>query len=594
MTPGLILLEYQTRIHELNASLGQIRMGQLLALAITCIVIALLFLLAYLAFVHRSIPVLWCVALPIPVAIYGTRRYRIRAGELNRTFRLRQFYERGVARLEGQWAGGGCSGELYATDGHPYEGGLNIFGTGSLFELLCTCRTEIGRRRLAEYLLSAPSIEEIRGRQEAVKELSRRMDLQEGVTLLGKFDAQQAHWASFGDWIDAPQPKIPVALAPLALLTSTSLGMLLLFWLNHTIAWTAAGIPIGLLLLAHLSIGLFYRRRLLAFFDRLRPLGPELEVLKSGWKLLQDEQFESVKLRRLTETLRHHDAAGTIEKLAKLVEILSQRDKEYFYAISRVLLIGLQTALRVEKWQKKYGDSLKSWLSAWGEFEAVMALGVYTREHPQNAFPELLSSEVAWNSQSIAARALFRSERCRAEWRNAILRNQRIEYGGQEHVTEDRGSQCGTYLFRRTRQPGELATFGLSICASLAVVDSLLQGKSKFLAEVDRLRQSIGATTNGDSVLFLFDEILSGTNSRDRRAAAEAIVRFLVEHGALGMLSTHDLALTEIASPDCSGRNFHMGSRDGSDPLDFDYLLKPGVTTETNAIEIARLAGVPV
>ncbi|HXE12636.1 MAG TPA: hypothetical protein VN633_10980 [Bryobacteraceae bacterium] len=183
MAPGLVLLEFQTRIHGLNVSLGQIRMGQLLALAVTCVAIALLFLLAYLAFVHRSIPELWCVALPIPVAIYGMRRYRIRTADMNRTFRLKQFYERGVARLEGKWTGGGCSGEMYAQEGHAYERGLNIFGAGSLFELLCTCRTEIGRRHLADYLLRTPLVGEVSERQEAVRELSRRTDLQESVSL---------------------------------------------------------------------------------------------------------------------------------------------------------------------------------------------------------------------------------------------------------------------------------------------------------------------------------------------------------------------------------------------------------------------------
>ena len=94
-------------------------------------------------------------------------------------------------------------------------------------------------------------------------------------------------------------------------------------------------------------------------------------------------------------------------------------------------------------------------------------------------------------------------------------------------------------------------------------------------------------------MLFLIDEIFSGTNSRDRRAAAEAVVRSLIANGAIGALSTHDLALTDIAAePELHGVNVHMGSRGQGDPMDFDYLLKPGVTQESNAIAIARMAGV--
>jgi DNA mismatch repair ATPase MutS len=126
-------------------------------------------------------------------------------------------------------------------------------------------------------------------------------------------------------------------------------------------------------------------------------------------------------------------------------------------------------------------------------------------------------------------------------------------------------------------------------------VDSLLNGKSKFLAEMDRLRQTLEAALEDTPVLFLIDEILSGTNSNDRRIASEAVVRALVERGAIGALSTHDLALSEIAElEELLGMNVHTGSRDGGGPLDFDYLLKPGVANETNALAIARMAGVPI
>jgi DNA mismatch repair ATPase MutS len=136
---------------------------------------------------------------------------------------------------------------------------------------------------------------------------------------------------------------------------------------------------------------------------------------------------------------------------------------------------------------------------------------------------------------------------------------------------------------------------GLSIVASLSVVDSLLNGRSKFMAEVERLRRAIESSVEHKSVLFLVDEMFSGTNSRDRRIAAEAVVRTLVNKGGIGALSTHDLALTEIASvAGMRGANVHMGSKDERDPMNFDYRLKPGVTTESNALAIARMAGVPV
>jgi hypothetical protein len=117
----------------------------------------------------------------------------------------------------------------------------------------------------------------------------------------------------------------------------------------------------------------------------------------------------------------------------------------------------------------------------------------------------------------------------------------------------------------------------------------------KFLAEMDRLRLAITLPLEDGPVLFLIDELLSGTNSNDRRVAGEMILREFIRRGAIGALSTHDLSLTEIATmPDLHGANMHMASPDSSEPLNFDYLLKPGVTRQSNALAIARLAGVPI
>jgi len=132
------------------------------------------------------------------------------------------------------------------------------------------------------------------------------------------------------------------------------------------------------------------------------------------------------------------------------------------------------------------------------------------------------------------------------------------------------------------------------ICAATSIQDSLLNGRSKFLEEMYRLKHALDLTTGAKPVLFLIDEPLNGTNSRDRRVAADAIVAALIQGGALGVISTHDLALTEIAArPDLHGLNVHMGSRN-SDPMNFDFKVRAGVTEESNGLAIARLAAVSV
>jgi DNA mismatch repair ATPase MutS len=285
--------------------------------------------------------------------------------------------------------------------------------------------------------------------------------------------------------------------------------------------------------------------------------------------------------------------------LERLIHTLIERDKEQFYAISRWLLIGTQLFLSIEKWKAEHGASLARWLSAWGEFEALMALAGYAYEHPQNSYPHFLGCGATLEGRGLA-HPLLPVDVC---IRNDVNLNHKARF----YIISGSNMSGKSTLIRTVGLNAVLAYAGAPVCAtdlrlslfsiraSLAVVDSLLEGKSKFLAEMDRLRQALDATLETRPVLFLIDEILSGTNSRDRRIASEAIVRTFVERGAVGILSTHDLALTEIAKlEELGGANVHMGSRDGSNPMDFDYVIKPGVTTESNALAIARLAGVPV
>jgi DNA mismatch repair ATPase MutS len=311
---------------------------------------------------------------------------------------------------------------------------------------------------------------------------------------------------------------------------------------------------------------------------------------------LESRGFQSVKLIQLT--LRVRGASQTLRRLEWLVETLNQRDKDGFYFLSRALLGGTQLCMAVEQWRRQHGAELREWLEAWGEFEALNALGNYAHENRDHTFPEFSEESACFEAAGLG-HPLLRDEIC--------VRND-VELGAACRFYMISGSNMSgkSTLMRAIGLNAVLAFAGapvrarrlrlsrFSICTSIAVVDSLLNGKSKFLEEVERLRQTI-ETAGREPALFLVDEIFSGTNSLDRRAAAEAVVRTLIGSGAIGALSTHDMSLTEIAeSAELGGKNVHMGSREGGGPMDFDYLLKAGVTTETNAIEIARMAGVSV
>jgi len=275
---------------------------------------------------------------------------------------------------------------------------------------------------------------------------------------------------------------------------------------------------------------------------------------------------------------------------------MTERDKEWFYGASRFLLVGTQTFFLIERWRAEYQGALQRWLEAWGEFETLSALANYAHEHPDNQFPEFRSEEPIFEAKGIR-HPLLSPDTCVPN--DIVLNSQHKFYmvsgsnmAGKSTLLRAIGLNA---VLAHTGAPVPAESMVLSqftICASLSIQDSLLEGRSKFLAEIDRLKQILTVPINRRPVLYLIDEMLSGTNSIDRRKVAEAVIRACVEQNAIGAISTHDLALTELASlPELCGRNAHMASRDDSDPLGFDYILKPGPTIQSSALAIARLAG---
>ena len=135
----------------------------------------------------------------------------------------------------------------------------------------------------------------------------------------------------------------------------------------------------------------------------------------------------------------------------------------------------------------------------------------------------------------------------------------------------------------------------VNLGASLRANDSLADNRSRFYAEIERLRDIVNLSRDGRPTLFLLDELLSGTNSHDRRIGAEALARGLVERGAIGMVTTHDLALAKIADTLGSrARNVHFEDHLEGGEIRFDYHLREGVVTRSNALELMRAVGLDV
>ncbi|MCX6625030.1 MAG: hypothetical protein NTY38_29005, partial [Acidobacteria bacterium] len=311
-------MSYEDRVRELETGLGQAYHRKTQALAITLAAVGACLLLGYASLARRALPV-WYPPLALPVALVAFLRYGRERTSMARTARLLHYYQRGVDRLEGRWAGQGIAGEEFRQRDHAYAMDLNLFGRGSLFERLCTARTEIGRERLAAYLQEPVPLAEALARQQAVGELRDRTELREEVALLRQYEFAESNWQTFREWLDSPPVTFPRWIRGPALATSTCLAAIALGTFagaispRHGIAWSA---PIVLL---HAVTGLLLRGKANHVIKSVRRVSVEIGLVREGLELLARQKFTSGKLR---DQVPGPAAARTVRHLERWLNIL--------------------------------------------------------------------------------------------------------------------------------------------------------------------------------------------------------------------------------------------------------------------------------
>ncbi|MBS1826969.1 MAG: hypothetical protein JST93_16745 [Acidobacteria bacterium] len=590
MTTGEVLLQYQQRIGELQDALGVIQTRQSATLAIALLAALIALGAGFFAYSRRLIPT-WYPAAALPPLVIALRHHNRLRRQAQNTSSLHTHYSRARDRMEGN--GEGPQGGEFQPTNHPFASDLCLFGPGSLFQRLCTARTHIGQQRLARYLTHPATSEEALHRQQAVRELAPLTMLREQMSLLGSYDAQESKWQTFAAWLDAPFAQYPQWLRIYLLISSICLlAMSIAAAVAPAALWPQLSRPIIATALTQAVCSAFLLRWVRATLAAAAPVAHEVRLMREGLALLERQQFSSPKLAALAQ--RAQNASALLGQLDPAFLILTQRTKEWLFHLSLWLALGTQAALAIESWRQQHRTALLAWLDAWAEFEALLAIAAYAYENPEDCWPDITAGDATFEAQQLGHPLLPR-EIC---VRNDVNLGPASPFwvisgsnmSGKSTLLRSIGlasvlAQCGAPVRAAT-----LRLSALRVHAAISVSDSLQEGKSRFLAEVQRLRDTLEAAIH-HPVLYLIDEIFSGTNSRDRQLAADAVIATLTARRAIGAISTHDIALASIAAH--GGLNVHMASS-GIHPLDFDYRIKPGVTPETNAIEIARMAGVPV
>ena len=494
---------------------------------------------------------------------------------------------------------------------------LDLFGSGGLFERVADWRTDTGGETLAEWLLQPAAPAEVSARQVAIRELASRIEIQETLAATGCLEpwpntrsSVVLGWLGSGDETgEEPAeaealPKSEANASPgnsgrkheplfaaLAVLLSAAM-------LGGLARWLTAGE--GSFFLAAVSLsaawGLWLRSQVREEEAVLRLMESEIAGIRQIALSVTTEGFESPLLVALAERLGRADAA--LRKLERLQVRLSARRNLLFAPVAAMLFWGTHHRWAIARWRRRHGREAREWVRAAGEFDALLALAQYCIERPGHVFPEF--DDVPGLEARGLGHPLIPEVRLQ---RNDV----RLGRGEADVLIVTGSNMSGkstllrtigvNFVLARMGAPTAATTFRLgplALGASIAVHDSLQDGVSRFLAELLALKAVLNTGSGEEPLLFLLDEVLQGTNSDDRRAAAAALLRELGRRSAVGVMTTHDLSLTELAH-ELPGRvrNKHFTERVVDGAMEFDYQLRDGVLARGNALDLMRILNLP-
>ena len=422
------------------------------------------------------------------------------------------------------------------------------------------------------------SVEQIRERHVAVEELRDQLDLREDLAVLGEDVGVGVHPEALLKWAESPNQMKPAWIRWLALL-------LAILAVSAAVVWAVWDVATPFVLIVVIEAVLTYalKKPLEEVVNGTEHAFRNLDLLSGVLARMEAHSFQAPRLQRLRARAfieRRAEFAGdcAASNFSGPDQFPAQRVCENYRRAAYVFRAGGVCGGAMARGSRR---SLRLWVDAIAQMEALLALAGYSFEHPADPFPEFADGPASFEAEELG-HPLVASELCvrndvRIERRRARAADQRLEHVGQEHAAA-RG--------RRERRAGNGRRAGAGAAAAavaaarwaprIRVSDSLQEGSSRFYAEI--MRTAPDRRSRGRRVLpllFLLDEFLHGTNSHDRRIGAEAIVRGLVDRGAIGLVTTHDLALTRHwrrrLAP-CTTCTSRIELEDGK--MTFDYKMR--------------------
>jgi hypothetical protein len=585
------------------------------------IVFGIAVLFAVLAW--RSVSSPWLLLLPVAMFLWLVRRHDRVLSARDRAARAIRLYEDGLARLDDRWSEIGEPGERFRDDTHVYANDLDLFGRGSLFQLLSQARTRAGEDTLASWLVHGAEEPEIRRRQQAVGELAPELDVRERLALAGSDVRARVQTDRLLEWAETPMPRARGVRVATWLFSAAALAGIV-----H-VAVTGIWPLLALLLIVQTLVFRRFRDRINAILsttdpdaaadfvaDTLTHRARDLAVLAELLKILELQPFRCERLTTLCQRL-HGDGLPASRLIVRLHRLAVFHDSERnalalplvlfllgYLELSLAVTVVIQlarphVAVAVDGWRRRHGSRIRTWIDSVAEFEALMSLASYRYERADDPFPQI--------SEEDGAGAMFEGTRLGHPLlpstemvRNDVSLNQTTRLlvvsgsnmSGKSTLLRTVGINAVLALAGAPVRAASLRVSPLAVGATLRIQDSLQEGRSRFYAEITRIREIADLADGPRPLLFLLDELFHGTNSHDRLIGASGVLQSLLDRGAIGLITTHDLALTEIArrlAP--RAVNVHFEDWIEGERMRFDFVMKPGPVTRSNAIALMRAVG---
>lgn len=514
--------------------------------------------------------------------------------------RVLSINEEELASLENDFSAFG-DGSQFADNTHPYSNDLDIFGKHGLFQFINRTTASPSAHLLAERLLHPLEKDKILRIQESVKELQHQTDWRQKLRAKGLQSEMTADtYQQIKNWSESKEDSTirKEILSSLALAFPLITLIVIILAYNHLISWEILWIS----LCAHLLLLWRVDKAVSPAYDYLSQSIQSIDSFYESLKWLTVTNFQSEYLKSLQQKC-YQDGLHAYQLLDELKRILHRMNLRLnplvHFPLNLCIFWDWYQYQKLNNWKKKYGESLLSWINVYAEMEVMSSFATIAFNHPHWCFPEIANSHFVLSTKNLGHPLLSEDKRVCND----------VQINGMGKIMLVTGSNmAGKSTFLRTVGVNiVLAMAGSVVCASdftvstakvmssMRIADNLEENISTFYAELKKLETILKSVKAHDKIFLLLDEILRGTNSQDRHTGAKALIKQLLANQAIGILATHDLALTDLEKESNGGiLNFHFDVEVQNDELYFDYKLKPGICTSMNASLLMKKIGIEI